>query len=397
MSLLRSWIGRAFGLTDAAPWLQFYGGGNAAEKAVTADSMLQLPAVWACVRLNAEAAAALPVQVFQKDSMGGRAAITHPLSELLESPNENQTRFEFIVSVMAWLQTHGNAYAEIVRSGDRVVALNIIPADIVQVIDDEDGVRFRFTDRGRAVELPASEVLHIKGFGYGLLGLSPIRYGSQVLGSAIAANESAAKTFANGMMPSGILSTEGTLTADQRADLTVLLQRYSGSDKAGKTLTLEGGLKYQQLSLDPETTQLLETRRFSVEEICSFFGVPPILIGHAAQGQTMWGSGVEAIQLQHLHSLNFYLVRIESRIRKQLLTPQDRAAGVYVEFNREAAMQADSAAKASFLSTMVQNGLMSRNEARSKLNLPRDPSPEGDALTVQLNLTPLPQIGNPQK
>jgi phage portal protein BeeE len=105
----------------------------------------------------------------------------------------------------------------------------------------------------------------------------------------------------------------------------------------------------------------------------------------------MWGSGVEAIVLQWLTTgLNPFLTRIEKRIRLQLIPPGDRRR-IYAEFNREAMLQADSAGKAAFLSTMVQNALMTRNEARAKLNLAAMPG--GDVLTAQTNLAPLDKLG----
>ncbi|MBW4971905.1 phage portal protein, partial [Croceibacter atlanticus] len=71
----------------------------------------------------------------------------------------------------------------------------------------------------------------------------------------------------------------------------------AGSSNAGGVFVLEGGMKFSAISLSPADSQLLETRRWHVEEICRWFGIPPILIGHASQGQTMWGSGVEQIVL----------------------------------------------------------------------------------------------------
>ena len=136
---------------------------------------------------------------------------------------------------------------------------------------------------------------------------------------------------------------------------------------------------------------MLLSRRFNVEEICRWFGVPPIIVGHAAQGQTMWGSGVEQILLAWLAlGINPLCKRIEARIKKQLIPAGERRK-VYAEFNREGLLQMDSAAKAAFLSAMTQNGLMDRNEGRAKLNLPKRAG--ADKLTAQTNLAPLDQLG----
>jgi HK97 family phage portal protein len=393
---IKDWFGRKFGLTDREPWSAFYGGSSAAGKAVTDNTALNLAAVWACVRLNSEAVGSLPIQVFEKDSKGGRNQIEHPVADVISNPNADQTPQEFWGAMAAWLLVRGNAYAEIARLGDRVVALNLLPADKVNVIRDQTGdLRYKFTDRGKPFDLPAECVLHVRGFGFGGdLGLSAVQFGVQTFGSAIAADEIAGKIFGNGAMPSGVLTTEQEIDDEQREQLQKILAQYSSSSNAGMLMVLESGLKFEQLSLDPETMQMLETRRFNVEEVCRWFGTPPIIVGHAGAGQTMWGTGVEQLVIQWLTTgLNPLLTRFESRIRKQLLSPADRRR-IYPEFNREALLQADSAAKIAFLSGAVQNGLMTRNEGRAELNL--SAMPGGDVLTVQINLAPLPNLGASQ-
>lgn len=392
---IASWIGKRIGLTDGAFWSAWFGTGSDSGKTVTLQSALQLATVWACIRLTAQAVSVLPIAVYQKDGDGGRReASDHPLAELLNlSPNAGQTPTEFWEGMVAWVLAQGNGYAEKRLIGQRVVALDPWPSDQVRPFRDSDGeLRYRYSDRGRSEELPADKVFHVRGFGFGGdMGLSTIVYGAQTLGTAMAADESAAKVFANGLQVAGILTSDASLKEEQRKGLKKIMDEYVGSKNAAKLMILEAGLKFQQVTLNPEAAQLLETRRFAIEEICRWFGMPPIVIGHAAQGQTMWGSGVEQILIAWLTlGLNPLLRRIEQRIRKDLIIPAQRSR-YYAEFNREALLQADSAAKAAFLSTMVQNGLMDRNEGRAKLNLSKR---EGaDVLTAQSNLAPLDKLG----
>lgn len=389
------WVAKTFGLTDSTPWAHFFGGASHSGKSVTLDSALQLSTFWACTKITASALASMPIQLFEKSEDGGRNPVKdHELLAVLsDSPNGEMTPFEFWEAVTAWLLVDGNAYAEIVRAGNRVIALNLLPSDKVHVVRDEAGdLRYRFTDRGQAVDLPASQVLHIRGFGFGGdTGLSVIRFGVQTIGNAIASDETAGKLLGNGMMPSGVLSSEQELSGEQRAQLKEIMGKYASSSNAGKMMVLEAGLKFDKLSLNPEDGQLLQTRAFGVEEICRWFNVPPVVVGHAANGVTAWGTGIEQLVLQWLTTgLNPLAIRIEQRIKLQLLSPADRRR-IYPELNREALLQADSAAKATFLSQMVQNGLMSRSEGRNKLNLPR--RPEADVLTAQTNLAPLDKLG----
>lgn len=396
MGILQRWFGKPFTLQDAEPWAAFYGTGSHAGKNVTVDTALQLSTFWACVKITAGVVSAMPLVLYEKDGNGGRNPIPdHQLSSILSvSPDGERTAIEFWESMVAWMLVTGNAYAEIVRSGQRIVGLNHLPSDHVQVTRENGELRYTFTQDGQRIVLPAESVLHLKGFGFGGdTGLSVVRYGAQTLGSSIAAEETAGKLLGNGMMPSGVLESDQALNDEQRKQLTEIMRAYSSSTNAGKIMVLEAGLKFNQLSLDPDDGQLLATRSFAVEDICRWFNIPPVIVGHAANGVTAWGSGIEQLILQWLASgLNNVCVRIEKRILLQLI-PRNEWGRVYAEFNRESLLQMDSAAKISFLSQAVQNGLMTRNESRAKLNLPRDLDPASDKLTAQTNLAPLEKLG----
>ncbi|EAV1937138.1 phage portal protein, partial [Salmonella enterica] len=114
----------------------------------------------------------------------------------------------------------------------------------------------------------------------------------------MAANNASAAVFKHGMRPSGVLKTDKILTPEQRKNFQEnYVKEFSGAMNAGRVPLLEAGLDFNKTSMSLEDAQMLDTRRFSVEEICRWFGVYPVMIGHAAQGQTMWGSGVEQMML----------------------------------------------------------------------------------------------------
>lgn len=387
---------RRLTLQNGNAWSAAFGHGSHAGKTVTLDTALQLGTVWACIRLTAQAASCLPLAMYEKKDDGSRVRVSEDedIAEVIcDSPNEDQTPLEFWETMVAWLMATGNAYSEKVDTGRRLSALQPLPSTHCHPVRDADGeLTYRFNDRGKTEVLPRDKIFHLKGFGFGGdLGLSPIRYGVQTFGSAIAMEEATAKVFGSGLQASGVLSSDKTLQPQQRSDLQGIMEKYVGSSNAGKLMILEAGLKYERLALTPVDVQMLEHQRFSVEDICRWFGMPPIIIGHAAQGQTMWGSGVEQILIAWLTlGIDPLCDRIEARIKKQLIRPTGNRRR-YAEFNREALLQMDSSAKASFLSTMTQNGLMTRNEGRAKLNLPRKDG--GDDLTAQTNLAPLSSLG----
>lgn len=208
--------------------------------------------------------------------------------------------------------------------------------------------------------------------------------GRDVIGSAMSVEESAAKIFENGIQNSGFISAKTALNEDQRGRLKTNLGAFVGSKNAGKVMVLEGDLSYQGITMNPEAAQMLESRSFSIEEICRWFRIPPFMVGHADK-QSSWASSVEGMNLQFLtNTLRPLLVNIEQEIARCLL---DGDEDYFAEFSVEGLLRADSAGRAAYYTTALQNGWMSRNDVRRLENMA--PIEGGDIYTVQLNLTPL--------
>lgn len=369
--------------------------GSKAGQAVTPESSLTVSAFWAAVRLASQTVGSLPLGFYERKSDGKRIERNdYDLAYILqESPNADNTRPEFWEAVVGCLCLRGVFYARIVRNVvGRISSLEIMYPDAVVARREGGRWVYHWVDPdGRRFVLPESEVFVINGWGLGCGGLSPLRHQANVLGIALAADEQAATMFASGMSTSGFLEVDAELDDAQRKQWQKNLEEFRGSGQAGRMMVLEAGVKYSPISLRPDESQLLLSRQFSVEEACRVVGVPPILVGHSGQGQTMWGSGIEQIILGWLMlDLRPRLVRIEHAIKKRLMTPVERLK-FYPEFAVEGILRADSAGRASLYSTFVQNGIMTRNEARRLENLP--PVEGGDELTVQVNLVPLAQLG----
>jgi HK97 family phage portal protein len=381
-------------LTDTSGW--FLDEGSHAGKTVTQDTTLQLSTAWRCVRLRSRVLGSLPMQVHERLPDGGtKPNKDHWLYKIVhESPNADQSAAEFWGGMVACIDLWGNAYARVDRTGDRVTALTPLRPDLMHVYRQNGARRYRYSGKEGEKNYAEADVLHLRGFTLGGdVGLSAVSYGRHTMGLALASDETASKTFANGLQVSGFVKMlAGTkITAAQRLELVELFARFAGSSSSGKVMPLDPGMEFVPLNMSPADAQLLESRGFNVEEICRWFDVPPILVGHAGPGQTMWGSGVEQIMLGWLTlDLNPFLKGIEQAVAKQLLSPVERLK-YFPEYNREALLEADSAAKAAFLSSMVQNGLMTRNEGRAKLNQSKVAG--ADALTVQSNLLPLDKLG----
>ncbi|MBH3143799.1 phage portal protein [Serratia ureilytica] len=386
-SALLNWLGVPISLTTGTFWQEWFGTSSSG-KVVTADKAMQLSAVWACIRLLSESVSTLPMKVYRREADGSRKlAQDHPAYQVLcRRPNLEMTPSRFMLMVVASICLRGNAFIEKKMIGRKLVALNpLLPQNMVVKRLDTGQLQYTYTEDGKKREIPVDRMMHIRGFGLdGVCGMMPLSSGRDVFGAAMAVDESAAKIFENGLQTSGYISSKVALNKEQRERLRQYLAAFAGSKNAGKMMVLEGDLSYQNVTMNPEDAQMLESRAFSIEEICRWFRVPPFMVGHVTK-QSSWASSVEGMNLIFLtNTLRPLLVNIEQEISRCLL---DSDEDYFAEFSVEGLLRADSVGRAAYYTTALQNGWMSRNDVRRLENLP--PIPGGEIYTVQLNLTPL--------
>ena len=401
MSLIQKALG-AFGLQRKSIGITWADGRNhgtpgIAGEFVTAESAMGLSAVWACANLISGTISSLPLQVYRTRADGTRQVDrAHPLYPVLhDSPNFDQTALDFWDYVNLAIELRGNGMARKLRGADgRIIALRPIRPDLVSVRRLLNGpLEYRWTEDNRSFVANEDEMFHIRGPGGDPLGgMSTLAFARNSFSAAQAADMAAASMFRNGLRPSGVVRFKEWLTAEQAARAEAMLSdTLMGAINAGRPFIAEGGMEYQHLSISPEDAQMLQTRQFSIEEICRFFGVPPVMIGHAG-ASTAWPTSVEQQIILFLQfTLRRRLKRIEMAIAKQLLTPADRAQGVVVEFNIEGLLRGDSVGRAAFYGAGLTSGWLTINEVRGRENLPRVDG--GDTPRMQMQNVPITQAG----
>lgn len=364
-------------------------------KVVTEDVALQQSAVWACVKLLAETIGSLPIHLYEVDENDSRTLATnHPIYRLINRrPNSYMTPQDFKETLMLNLALHGNCYALIARNARGVaIALNPIAAQqVTPILLDGGSIVYEVrTDNGVSI-VAFENMLHLKLFGNGIIGLSPLAYGRVSMGISVAAEEYSSNFFINGGKPSGTLTLDRILNPQQRAEIKKnFVGMVEGSENSHRMMLLEAGMKYDAIQVNPNDMQMLETRRFQVEDIARFFGVPSFLINDTTS-TTTWGSGLEQM-MRGFYTLTLkpYMNRFEQGLERKLLTaPEGRK--YEIEFDFDDLLRGDSQGRSDYYAKMVQNGIITRNEARKKEKLKRY---EGaDALTAQTNLAPLEKLG----
>ncbi len=358
------------------------------------DGALQVSTVWACVTLLTDIISSLPLVTYKLNKESGREAAkgTFLYTLLHDRPNKRQTSVQFWSFVVMNLVLRGNGYARIDRnSKGEAMALWPLSADQVEVIVADDGsLMYHYRYEQKSLIYTEDDILHIPGMGNGVVGMAALDYMRASVGLAVSAQNHTTKTFSKNARRPGILMSNSVLTQEQR---TALKQNFSDiTTGASKELyILEAQFKFDPLGMSPADIQLLESRQFAVQDLARWFGVPSVLINDNAETTSLGSSVYEIIQAFYKLRLAPKLELIEQCIEKRVLTPNQRAQGLTVEFNLDAFLRASAVDRMEIHAKAVQNGLRTRNECRAKENMP--PVKGGDMLTAQSNLYPLDKLG----
>lgn len=354
-------------------------------KPVSFDTAMTLSAVFACIKILVESVATLPLQMFKLNSDGSRTQVKdHDLIRLLNNkPNRYQTRVEFFEQLMLNLVA-GNCFSKRDYIGKKMVSLQVINSGSVDLKLNANGDPiYECQINGKKVEYKENQIWHVKLFGTGLMGMSPIAYGAQSIGIGLAGNEKTTRLMSNGAKPTGALKTEKYLKKEQRdalrSELNILV---NGDD--GELPVLEGNMQFEKISLTPADLELIEVRKMSVEEACRFFGVPPILV-YLTESSTTWGSGIsEIVDGFYKFGLRPYLERIEESIRIHLL-PREEWDDYEFEFKTKDLLRASYMQRITSNKDRILSGQSSPNEIRREEG--DMPDPNGDFLLVPVNMT----------
>jgi HK97 family phage portal protein len=339
------------------------------------EAALQVSALSACVRLISGNVAKLPFHVFRMVGDERERDRKHPLDRLLnQRPNGWQTAHEFRRMLTAHVALYGNAYAVKVMSGATIDELIPIHPSKVKVVKEDPFLPPMYdvqVSAGVTRRYLASDMLHLRDLSLdGIVGMSRIQQARQGVTLAVAAESYATSYFLNGAEPGIVLETEKQLTPDQRNDVRRgYIESHQGPGRAHLPVVAEGGMKVKPIGTSNKDSQFLELRSFQVEDIARLYGVPPHLIG-LTEKQTSWGTGIEQMAIGFLQfNLLDWLVMWETAIRRDCLSaPSDR--DVFVEHLVDGLLRGDLKTRMDSYALGIQNGILNRNEARKKENLP---------------------------
>jgi HK97 family phage portal protein len=368
-------------------------GGTVSGKAVNERTAMRNSAVYACVRVLSEAVAGLPLHIHRRDGRYRETAYNHPLHRLLaKEPNSEMTSFVFREVLMGHILIYGNAFVQITRNGrgHPTALYPLLPCNMSVTRDSDEQLLYTYNSDKGQVKLRRYNVLHIPGMGFdGIMGYSPITIAQQSLGAAFAVEEYGSRYFANGANPGGVLEFPGTVKDIKRVKES-WNAGHQGSANAGKIAVLEEGAKFSAISISPEQSQFLESRKFSINEICRIFRVQPHLIADLERATF---SNIEHQSLEFVkYSLEPWVVRWEQSMEKSLLLPSEKS-DYYIKFNMDGLLRRTYKERMDGYSTGIQNGFLSPNDVRTFEDLNPIDDPSGDKYYFNGNILPIDMAG----
>ena len=367
------------------------GGNTGGDIPMTAPLAENMSAVFAAVQIISETVASLPLLTYREDAEGVRTATRqHPVARLFAGDaNQWQTAPEWIETMTAHCLLRGNAYAEIIRDG-RGAPIELIPyhPDQVQVVQIPETGRLRYevtTPHRGTRRLLADEVLHLKDRSDdGIMGKSRLARARETFQTAMAVERFAGSTYRNGAALSGVVTHPDQIGPEAAKTLRESIESlYMGSNNAGRIGVFEEGMSWTALSVSPEDAQMLESRRFSVEQIARMFRIPPPILGDLSNGS--YSNVTELGRWFAGHTIRPWLVKWERAIERALFSADGRR-NHHVEFDMDELLRGDMLTRFQAYRIAREIGVYSANELRGFERQNPRKDPEADAYLSPLNM-----------
>ena len=342
----------------------------------SADTVLAHAAVYACVTLIASDIGKLRVKLVEQDqNQIWREFENTAHSPVLRKPNRFQNRIKFYEQWIVSKLIHGNTYVIKQRDGRGVVvALYILdPTRVVPLTAPDGGVYYKLSrdylsqvDAAEVV-VPQSEIIHdvMIPLYHPLVGVSPIYACGIGALQGLQIQNNSARFFTNNAVPSGVLTAPGHIDQTNADELKTRWETAFSGENVGRVAVLGDGLTYDKMSISASDSQLIEQLRWTAENACTAFHVPPYMIGI---GPMPANTNPEAWQIQYYSQCLQNLIEcIELLLDEGLgMTINEAGRPIGTEMDLDDLMRMDTAAKVKASSDAIKGGGMSPNEARAR-------------------------------
>lgn len=355
---------------------------NGGDLQQTDSEMMKYSAVFACTRVLAETYASVTINEFKRIDNGDDRKKTNDtglLDLLKNTPNGYMNAYNYHEMSMVQINTDGNFYA--IKDKDKLGNIERL-RPVLNVT--QETVKGEITYKTSDNTYTRDDMFHMVGFSPdGIQGYSPLEYFSSIVNVGLTYQEFSKKFYKNGAFPSGVFEHGKFLNEEAYNRLQEdIKKRYSGLMNTGTPMLLEDSLTYKPITIKPVDAQLLESKKFQIEDICRVYRVPLHMVQNLDSATY---NNIEHLSLSFLmYTMLPHFRRSEMTINTQLLTREQRDEGYYFEFNMASLLRGDTKSMAEAFAAGRQWGWMSVNDIRRLLNM--NSIPNGDIYLEPMNM-----------
>lgn len=366
-------------------------GGRVVYYSASPDFAKKVGAVYRCEKLISESIAKIPLELKRYNSIGKYYVrdVKNPMYDVLAlRPNGRMTAYDLFRSAIIKMLDSGNAYLYPERENGVVVALYLLE----NVAHDKLSNTYMVNDATNGIygTYSGEDIIHLRNIGRdGYSGESTISKAARVIGISASADEELGQLFSTGSRYRGIVTGNSSqvmgLGAAQKKQLEDVRDQLKSELSAGETIVyLPGDMKFTSFSMTPADVQLLDNKRFTVQEVGRFFSVPPHML-YTDGGNAYSNAEMESVEFIN-DTLSPLLTQIELELSAKLIPAEMR--GYYrIQFNRELLYTTDLTTKANYMKATIEAGVRTVNEWRRADGLPALVG--GDEAVVSANLVTL--------
>ncbi|KAF1721960.1 phage portal protein [Pseudoxanthomonas wuyuanensis] len=344
--------------------------------------------VYACLARISGDIAKLPFRLMQRDSHGLWVEVRNPAySALLRKPNHYQTPGQFRADWILSKLQRGNTYALKERDERNVVAKLFIidPTFVEPMVTPTGDVYYCLTYNGNSLDghsnqqimVPASEIIHDREMTlhHPLIGIAPLAAATLAASKNIQIQRNASTFFSNGAQPGGILTAPAGMREEDAKTVKEYWDANFTGDNRGKVGVIGADMKFTAFAFNSADSQLVEQLRYSDEQICHAFGIPPFKVGIGSIP-----AGLKADDLNLMYLSDALQTRIES-MEDSLDYGLGLGDDIGVELDTQPLLRMDAQRQAEVEGSLVKNGIKAPNEARRRFGL--KPLAGGDSVYLQ--------------
>jgi HK97 family phage portal protein len=360
---------------------------------ITKDNAMNISGVYAAVKLLSDSISSLPIHLIKESKDKKEKDYTNPLYKLVsKEPNKLMTSYTWRQIFMPHILLWGNAYAVIDWDKKTMRPKQLMPVHPSKVkVEVKKGIAiYTIQLENKEIVVDQSNIVHFRGLGDEIQGKSVIEYAKDNLGLGKAAEDFGSKFFSNGAAIGGIYEHPSQLSDKAYNNLQKSLERRAGGlSNSHKILILEEGMKFTTTSIPPNAAQFLETRKFSINDVARWFGVPPHMIADLERAT------FSNIEQQNLNFSQFsilpYVVLIEQELNRKLLR-EDEKESMYFKLNMDGLLRGDMQSRYTAYQIGIQNGIVNPNEVRRKEDL--DAYEGGNDYFMAANISRIKDLNN---